>query len=67
MFLRSAGTALLAVGFILFILGTGIKYVKGNSTLTFKSLGVILLEVIIWLNSGKVSSTTNKRDRESGV
>jgi len=57
---KIVGKALIVTGSILSILGIIIIFVKGNSTVTFMSLPVLLLGIFIWYNSNKNSLAKNK-------
>jgi len=60
------GKSLIVTGSVLSILGIIIIFVKGNSTVTFMSLPVLFLGILIWYNSNKNSLAKNN-DSESVI
>jgi len=60
------GKSLIITGSVLSILGIMIIFAKGNSTVTFMSLPVLFLGILIWYNSNKNSLSKNN-DSESVI
>jgi len=63
---KIVGKSLIITGSVLSILGIMIIFAKGNSTVTFMSLPVLFLGILIWYNSNKNSLSKNN-DSESVI
>ena len=57
---KIVGKSLIVTGSVLSILGIIIIFVKGNSMVTFMSLPVLFLGILIWYDSNKNSLAKNK-------
>ena len=61
---KIVGKSLIVTGSFLSILGITIIVVKGNSLVSFMSLPIILLGILIWHNTGK-NPSAEKGDSRS--
>jgi hypothetical protein len=63
---KIVGKSLIVSGSVLSILGIIIIFAKGNSTVTFMSLPVLFLGILIWYNTNRNSLAKNN-DSESVI
>jgi len=57
---RTIGKILIICGSVLSIIGITLLLTKGSSTVSFMSLPIIFLGIVIWHNAAKISAAPGK-------